>query len=69
MAKAAGVIQRVFVKDRRRPSDGLRLTWHPEEQAFVLSIWRDNVCIATTWIDASEAEALRDVLAAGSSEE
>ncbi len=34
-------------RDVRGDERWLRLTWHPAHRAFVLSIWRDDVCAAS----------------------
>jgi hypothetical protein len=40
--------------DARGAGRALRVTWHPETQLLVLSVWRDEVCIATHRLEASE---------------
>jgi hypothetical protein len=45
-------------QDVRDDGRTLRVTWHPSEQFFVLSIWRDGACIATSRLDRHTASAL-----------
>ena len=53
------------VPDVRGEGRALRATWHHEAGVVVLSVWRDNVCVATSRLRPEEAAALVDVLAAG----
>jgi hypothetical protein len=43
----------------------LRVTWHPEAEMVVLSLWRDNVCAGSFRIPAADVPALISTLAAG----
>jgi hypothetical protein len=36
----------------------LRVAWHPSEEFFVLSVWRDGVCAGTSRLDRRAASAL-----------
>lgn len=53
--------------DARGAGRALRVTWHPETQLLVLSVWRDEICIATHRLEASElprfAHLLTDTMA------
>lgn len=49
----------LFTDDR---GTGLRVTWHPEGQFVVLSIWRDDVCIATFRLAMADAAELATFL-------
>ena len=51
--------------DQRDPSRSLRLSWHPEIAAFVVSIWRNNSCVATHHLPAGDAVDVVTVLAQG----
>lgn len=53
------------VADARGEGRALRVTWHPEAGVVVLSVWRDNVCVATTRLAPDEAADLVEVLASG----
>ena len=54
--------------DARGAGRALRATWHPETQLLVLSVWRDEVCIATHRLEAADlpqlAHLLTDTIAA-----
>ena len=54
----------VFVDDRGGDR-ALRVTWHPEADVVVLSLWRDNVCAGSFRLPATEVPALLATLAAG----
>jgi hypothetical protein len=53
--------------DARGAGRALRVTWHPETQLLVLSVWRDEVCIATHRLEAADlpqfAHLLTDTMA------
>lgn len=51
------------IQDARGQGATLRVTRHPEQHKIVLSHWRDDVCVASTPIELSEASALIGVLA------
>jgi hypothetical protein len=54
----------VFVDDRGGDR-ALRVTWHPEADVVVLSLWRDNVCAGSFRLPAAEVPALLATLASG----
>ena len=54
----------VFVDDRGGDR-ALRVTWHPEADVVVLSLWRDNVCAGSFRLHATEVPALLATLASG----
>jgi hypothetical protein len=54
----------VFVDDRGGDR-ALRVTWHPEADVVVLSLWRDNVCAGSFRVPASEVPGLIASLASG----
>jgi hypothetical protein len=54
----------VFV-DHRGGDRALRVTWHPEADVVVLSLWRDNVCAGSFRLPAAEVPALLATLASG----
>lgn len=58
---AAAPPRRALFTDER--GAGLRVTWHPDEGLVVLSVWRDDVCVATFRITAGDAEDLTAFLA------
>ncbi len=51
--------------DDRGGDRALRVTWHPEADVVVLSLWRDNVCAGSFRLPASEVPALIATLASG----
>ncbi|PKW25532.1 hypothetical protein [Phycicoccus duodecadis] len=65
MARSGPVGRTAVVPDVRGEGRALRATWHHEAGVVVLSIWRDNVCVATTRVDPDEVPTLVDVLVAG----
>ena len=48
-----------------REGRALRASWHPEIDAFVLSVWREGTCAATARLSASAAASLIAVLSRG----
>ncbi len=48
--------------DARGAGRALRATWHPETQLLVLSVWRDEVCIATHRLEAGDLPRLAHLL-------
>ncbi|MGF7236823.1 MAG: hypothetical protein ACQSGP_17945 [Frankia sp.] len=56
---SAGFRQKVLV-DRR--GAGLRVTWHPEAEICVLSIWRGDVCVGTFRLPIGEVADLSGFL-------
>ncbi len=57
--------RRVFLEDIRRDGRYLRCTWHPDRDAFVLSVWEDDVCVGATRIGTTGAAQLIAVLGQG----
>jgi hypothetical protein len=55
--------------DLRGESRALRVSWHHEAGAAVLSVWRDNVCTATVRLAPDQVAGLVEALAAGLTEE
>jgi hypothetical protein len=55
---------RLFL-DRRDQGRCLRVTWHPLDDMFVLSTWRDGVCASTVQLPRSDAPGLIGALAYG----
>ncbi|MDX6285652.1 MAG: hypothetical protein QOG53_1137 [Frankiales bacterium] len=41
--------------DRRDARRSMRVSWHAESKVFVISMWRDDVCIASFPLAADEA--------------
>jgi hypothetical protein len=56
----ASARRRVFVEDARRNGQFLRVTWHREEQQFVISNWDDNLCVGATRVPV---EGIPDLVA------
>ncbi len=65
MAESRAFARRVFLEDRRHDGSYLRVTWHPEQRAFVLSHWREDVCLASTQLDAADVAPLLGLLGHG----
>jgi hypothetical protein len=57
--------RRVFIEDLRRDGMFLRVTWHSEHSAFVVSHWDRDVCVAATRIAARDVADLVALLANG----
>jgi hypothetical protein len=53
--------------DARGGGRALRVTWHPESDLVVLSLWRDNVCAGSFRLAADEVPALIELLQAAPS--
>lgn len=48
--------------DIRDPRRALRVTWHPREQILVLSVWRDDMCVATSQVDVRDLPRLSTLI-------
>jgi hypothetical protein len=62
-ARRAG--PRLFVEDSRRNGGFLRVTWHGDEQQFVVSNWEGNLCVGATRVSVEEVPGLVGLLAEG----
>ena len=51
--------------DARGSDRALRVSWHSEADVVVLSLWRDNLCVASVRLAIDEVPELIDVLRAG----
>jgi hypothetical protein len=51
----------IFLDDRG-DDRALRVSWHPEADLMVLSLWRDNVCTATFRLAFEEVPRLIELL-------
>ena len=51
--------------DPRGEDRSLRVTWHPEADVVVLSLWRDNLCAGTFRLAVDEVPTLSDLLRTG----
>ncbi|MBM6403975.1 hypothetical protein JQN72_06935 [Phycicoccus sp. CSK15P-2] len=65
MERASGAGRGAVVPDVRGEGRALRVTWHPEADVVVLSVWRENVCVATTRVAPADVPALVEVLVGG----
>ncbi len=65
MERAADGGRSAVVPDARGEGRALRATWHHEAGVVVLSMWRDNVCVATVPLEPEDVPALLEILAAG----
>jgi len=52
-------------QDRRDQGRCLRVTWHPVDDMFVLSTWRDGTCASTVQLPRSDVPDLIGALAYG----
>lgn len=53
------------VPDQRGGERWMRVTWHAQAGAVVLSIWREGTCVATARVDRAEVPALVSALVDG----
>ena len=51
--------------DARGDDRALRVSWHPEADLVVLSVWRDNVCAASFRLAVEEVPELIELLRTG----
>lgn len=65
MAEPGTFAHRVFVQDLRSDGKFLRVTWHPELQAFVVSNWDGDVCVGATRMAVDDAPRLISLLSNG----
>jgi hypothetical protein len=56
---------RVVIEDSRADGSYLRVTWHPDGRKFVVSHWRDDVCLAATRVEPAAVPDLISLLARG----
>jgi hypothetical protein len=54
----------VFIDTRDR-GRALRVSWHPEADCVVLSLWRDNVCAGSFRLAVDDVPDFIDVLRTG----
>ena len=69
MSVAPLPVSGAVVGDARGDGRALRVSWHEEIDAFVVSVWRDGTCVGTVHLAPSDAAqvvaAFADGLAAG----
>ena len=51
--------------DARGGDRALRVSWHPERDLVVISLWRDNVCGGTFRLTVDEVPTLIELLRTG----
>jgi hypothetical protein len=56
------------VEDARRNGQFLRVTWHGEQQQFVVSNWDDNLCVGATRVPVESVPDLVALLVEGLAE-
>jgi hypothetical protein len=44
--------------DARDPDRTCRVSWHPDKQAFVVSLWQSGTCKASFHLDEADVPAL-----------
>jgi len=54
--------------DARDEGRALRLTWHHERELVVLSLWRDDACVASFQLAKEDVPAMVDSLVRGLAE-
>jgi hypothetical protein len=57
--------RRVFVEDARRNGQYLRVTWHADQQQFVVSNWEGNLCVGATRVPVEDVPELVGLLVDG----
>jgi hypothetical protein len=60
-ARALSTRRDVFLDER---GAGLRVTWHPERDLVVLSVWQDDGCVGTFRMSVEDVPRLSGLLAA-----
>jgi hypothetical protein len=55
----------VVVPDQRGGGRWMRVTWHDEADAVVLSLWRETGCVGTVRVDRGDVPALVTALVEG----
>ncbi|MGE0795395.1 MAG: hypothetical protein AB7H43_11115 [Acidimicrobiia bacterium] len=65
MAESLLAENRVYLADARGDGSFVRVTWHARDRQFVVSQWRDDVCVAATRVPVGAAPDLIAVLARG----
>jgi hypothetical protein len=60
-ARALSGRRDVFLDER---GAGLRVTWHPERDLVVLSVWQDDSCVGTFRMSVEDVPRLSGLLAA-----
>lgn len=65
MERTSGAGRSGVVTDTRGEGRALRATWHHEAGVVVLSVWRENVCVATVRVDPDDVPELVEVLVSG----
>jgi hypothetical protein len=63
-ARPLPAVGSIFV-DARGDERALRVSWHPEADLVVLSLWRDNVCAASFRLSVDEVPELIELLREG----
>jgi hypothetical protein len=51
--------------DQRGDGRWMRVTWHPEADMVVLSLWRESGCVGTLRLDRDDVPALVTALVKG----
>ena len=54
-----------LIPDQRGDGRWMRVTWHPEADVVVLSLWRENACVGTLRLECHEVPALVAALVEG----
>ncbi|MGH8892037.1 MAG: hypothetical protein ACRDWY_01815 [Actinomycetes bacterium] len=59
----------VVLGDTRSDARWMRVTWHPEADLVVLSLWRDGSCVGTLRVARGQVPELVNALVAGLADE
>jgi hypothetical protein len=65
MAESLFADNRVYLEDARLDGSFVRITWHADDRQFVLSHWRDDVCVAASRLPLTAVADLIALLAKG----
>jgi hypothetical protein len=60
-ARAVSARRDIFLDER---GAGLRVSWHPERDLVVLSVWQDDSCVGTFRMSVQDVPRLSGLLAA-----
>ena len=67
-APVAATASGVVLTDARGGGRVMRLTWHHEVDLVVLSVWKDETCVATVRVTRDDVPALVSALVSGLAE-
>ncbi|HEU4910408.1 MAG TPA: hypothetical protein VFV76_00785 [Actinomycetes bacterium] len=68
VAPVAATASGVVLADARGGGRAMRVTWHHEVDLVVLSVWKDETCVATVRVTRDDVPALVNALVSGLAE-